>query len=233
VYGCAALLFSIQVLFVNTGRTGYVLYTILVALFFVQHFSLKSVRYAIGIGLLSLAIAIHFGNHETLSQRVHLVLENLQDYKQGQQSSSVGFRLQFHRYAKRLFLEKPLYGQGTGSFTPRYFMDNPIPAWDFPLPDPHSQYWLIASEFGLLGLAALSYFFISLFLMSLRLREMKPVLQAVLLVFMTGCYSDGLLTNSGVGYLFITLSALCGGEFIELYRKKIAPLPIAEELVLS
>ncbi|PJD91460.1 MAG: hypothetical protein CK424_06505 [Legionella sp.] len=215
LYGVIAILFSIQVLFVNIGRTGYVIYALLFGLLFLQHMSLKSIRYILLFFVCSLGLLIQQTKSDTLQTRLHMILSDVHQYQGGHENSSLGFRLQFHKYAKTLFLAKPLLGQGTGSFTSNFFVDNPIPEWDQPLPDAHSQYWLIASEFGILGLIALGCFFALLIQLSYRLQEMKSIFQAILLPFLVANVSDALLVNSGIGYLFIAFTGLCLGEWVE------------------
>ena len=78
--------------------------------------------------------------------------------------------------------------------------------------EPHSQYWLIASEFGLLGCISFVFFLGCLIGASLRLKTLKPLAFAVLLPFIAGCWSDSLLFYSGTGYFFILFMALCLGE---------------------
>ena len=217
-YAILVLIFTSQLLFLNTGRTGIIVYAMLFLLFFLQNMSSKPLRYAILSLALGFVVLIQFMPSNKLTQRAHMVLQDIHNYQLGQKNSSVGFRLQFHHYARQLFLSKPFIGYGTGSFTPQYFNDNPIPEWNQPMPDPHSQYWLTASELGLLGL--LSFFLILGWLskLSFELQEMQPILQAILLPFCVVNYSDGLLTTSGIGYLFIAFTGLCLGELIELKR---------------
>ncbi len=221
-YGLLVALFSIQVLLINIGRTGYVIYAVLFFLLFVQHFSMKIVRYSMLAVAISGVILVQQLSPDMLLQRIGMVKQDLQAYQSGHRDSNLGFRLQFHHYAKSLFLTKPILGYGTGSFTPKYFNDNPIPAWELepghPLPNPHSQYWLMASEFGILGIAAFLILLGVLSQMSFYLKDMKPILHAVLLPFFIANFSDSLLVNTGIGYVFIAFAGLCLGEFIELYR---------------
>ncbi|MCX7091681.1 MAG: O-antigen ligase family protein [Legionellales bacterium] len=217
-YAILILIYTSQLLFLNTGRTGIIVYAMLFLLFFLQNMSSKPLLYVILSLAIGFVVLIQFIPSNKLMQRAHMGFQDMRNYQLGQKNSSVGFRLQFHHYAKQLFLSKPFMGYGTGSFTPQYFKDNPIPEWDQPKPDPHSQYWLTASELGLLGILVLFLILGWLSKLSFELQEMKPILQAVLLPFCVVNYSDGLLTTSGIGYLFITFTGLCLGELIELKR---------------
>lgn len=213
LFSLLLVLFSYNVLFVNTGRTGYVLYFVLMILLLIQSLPLKYLAIAVLSFCAFFTVSIY--QSAVLSTGFHNIVENLQQYKQGSKDTPVGYRLMFHQYAKSLFLSSPLWGQGTGGFLHSFQRDNPVPTWkDNNLLDPHSQYWLVAAEFGLLGLAMLFYFFISLLSASFRLREMQPVMLGLLASFLLGNLSDSLLLYSVVGYLFILFSALCLGELM-------------------
>lgn len=213
-YLLLAILFSYQVLFVNTGRTGYVVYFILLALLLCKCMSSRK-RIVGALIYCTLLGTVVFSVPSVLSTRLSEAVANVKSYHHDDKNTAVGFRFQFHDYAKSLFLSSPAIGHGTGGFTTQFKLDNPVPAWGEKLNDPHSQYWLIASEFGLLGLAALCYFFISLLFVSFRLVEMKAVLLALLIPFFFANITDSFLTNTGIGYLFVMFCALCLGELIE------------------
>ena len=218
-YLLLALLFSYQVVFVNTGRTGCVVYLILLLLLFIQ--CMSSRRLFVGLSIYTLLLGtVIITVPSSLSTGLTHAVQNLYSYKHDDKNTSVGYRLQFHQYAKSLFLSSPLIGYGTGGFKAQFRTDNPIPAWGQKLNDPHSQYWFIATEFGLIGIFSLGYFFISLLLISFRLVEMKAILLGLLIPFFFGNMSDCFLTNTGIGYLFVIFSALCLGEFIELYEPR-------------
>lgn len=217
IYGLLFGLFSYQIWFVNTGRTGYVIYLILLILFIVQFFSWRQ-------GLLVLLIscsllAIIYYEHPGIQTRVEQIVEDLQSYSQNQKDTSVGYRLQFHSFARQLFMHQPYWGNGTGSFTYLFSELKPVPSWDRRLLEPHSFYWLVAAEFGLVGISALLFFFASLLAAAYRLDTMRAMAFAILLPFMAGNLSDSLLFYSGSGYFFILFMALCLGEALGRQKK--------------
>jgi O-antigen ligase len=177
---------------------------------------LKSVRYTAIFFALIFTALIQLTHSNTLTKGIQLVSQNLHAYQSGDKYSSVGLRLQFHNYAKSLFLAKPIAGHGTGGFGFRFRQDNPVPGWDLTHPDPHSQYWHTASELGLIGILLLLLLLGALYKLSFALQEMKPILQAVILPFCVVCFSDTVLLTSGIGYLFVTFTGLCLGELIAL-----------------
>ncbi|WP_165474772.1 O-antigen ligase family protein [Legionella nagasakiensis] len=213
------LLFSYDVLFVNTGRMSYVIYFVLM-LGLLMHY--LPVKYLVG-GVIGFCVlfAMFVNQSNVMQQGAHSILEDLRQYQQGNKDSSVGYRLRFHQYAESLFLSSPFIGQGTGGFSHGFKQDDPVPSWSNKnLLDPHSQYWLMAAEFGLLGIAALFYFFATLLFAAFRLQEMKPVMLGLFSAFMVGNLSDSLLLYSAVGYLFIVFSGLCLGESVAKRHEK-------------
>lgn len=212
MFSLLTLLFSYQVLFLNAGRMGYVVYFVLMLMLLVQNLALKHI--AAGI-LCFCTLFILFSYQSTvLSNRVHTAIVDWNQYQQGEKDTPVGKRFMFHQYAKSLFLSSPWKGHGTGGFAHAFRQDNTKPVWKNIL-DPHSQYWLVATDSGLLGLAALFGFFTSLLIAALRMSEMKPVMLGMLVAFFLNNVSDSLLLYSAVGYLFIVFSALCLGELVE------------------
>jgi O-antigen ligase len=211
LYSLLVLVFSYQVLFVNSGRMGYVLYFMLMLLLLIQNLPVK---YMItGVLCLSTLFIVTAYQSTTFSNRLIEAKSDWNQYQHGIKNSSISGRIMFHQYAKSLFLSSPWIGHGTGSFSLYFQKYNKVPTFNH-LMEPHSQYWLIASETGLLGLAALFYFYLSLFLSALRLNEAKPIMLGLLVCFFISNFSDSQLLHSDVGYLFIVFSALCLSELV-------------------
>lgn len=209
-YGLLVVLFSYHVLFVNNGRTGYVIYLMLMGLLMVQWFSWRQALAGIILGCSLFTLSYY--QSPVMRLGIESAVTECKQYSKNEKDTSIGFRLQFHDYAKQLFMRHPWLGNGTASFTHIYQVEKPFPAWGHKLLEPHSQYWLVASEYGVLGCLVLAFFFGSLVLTSFRLKLLKPLAFAVLLPFMVGNLSDSLLFYSGTGYFFILFMALCLGE---------------------
>lgn len=212
------LFFSYQLLFINTGRTGYILYLALMCLLLINHCSWKLALTAI----LLFSVCFGFIGYQSpvVSKGLLQIKQDVDEFTHGHKSSSVGYRIMFHQYAKSLFLSSPWIGHGAGSFSNSFERDNPVPSWTSSrLLDPHSQYWLVAAEFGAVGLVLLLAVFFNLFSASLKMKDMKPVMQGLLLAFLLGNLTDSLLLYSVVGYLFVILCAVCLSETSALFVK--------------
>ncbi|STX51198.1 O-antigen biosynthesis protein [Legionella busanensis] len=204
-YGILIAIYSYQILFINAGRLGYILYVVLISLLAIQ---MLNKRQAI-MGVFSILLLFGFAYKFSPIMQVGITaLSNDFKYFQQNKDTPIGFRLQFHSFAKELFKREPLIGNGTGSFIHYFSLENPVPGWGHKLLEPHSQYWLTAAEFGLLGLLSYAILFLSLFKASLTLREWRFPAIALLILISIGNFSDSLLFYSGSGYFFIVLMAL-------------------------
>ena len=213
LYVLMVCLTTYQVLFINTGRTGYIIYCILAALLLMQKLSIKKALLAVVI--FSALIALAYTASNTMQLRVHDLLKDIKQLQHNNENTSLGYRIQFHSYAKALFESHPLIGIGTGGFKYRFATDNPVPAWGLELTDPHSQYWMMLAEQGLIGLLLLLFFLASLFMSAFKLTETRPILLGILISFCIGALSDTILCYSAAGYALVFMSALALGELLE------------------
>ena len=204
------LLFTYHVFFINNGRTGYVIYFMLMVLLMLQTFSWRQAVLGIVLGCSLLGISYY--QSPVMQEAIQKAVNDYQMYQENKKDTNIGYRLQFHDYAYLLFKRSPWFGNGTASFADTFHKENPIPSRGDRLLEPHSQYWLMASEFGVLGCFALICFFASLLIASFQLKTLKPLALAILLPFIVGNLSDSLLFYSGTGYFFILFMALCLGE---------------------
>ncbi|MDF1756743.1 MAG: O-antigen ligase family protein [Legionellaceae bacterium] len=210
-YLITSLLFSYQILFISQSRTCYAMYAILAGLFIIQNLNIrKAIIGALSVGIIFTACCYI---NTPLWSRIKQVKEEWSSFESNK-NTSVGYRIQFHEYAKQLFHKHPLIGNGTGSFTHSFKVDNPVPSWTSDqkhsgkLLEPHSLYWLVAAEFGILGLIALAIFYSSLIIRFYNLGNLRPVAFALLAILAAGNLSDSLLFYSGPGYFFIMFFAL-------------------------
>ena len=208
LYLALALLFSYQVLFINMGRTSYVNYLLLLLLFMVQTFSWRKALLAILVALSVFGMIYH--QSAIMQARAHEAINDWRHYHENSvKDTPVGFRLQFHDYARTLFHRRPFLGYGTGGFSHAFKQDQPVPGWGETLFEPHSQYWLIAVDWGILGLMCFMGFFVSLFLTSWRHHETRCIAIGLIFTFLLGCALDSLLLYSVTGYFFLLFTALC------------------------
>lgn len=212
-YAVMFVLMSYQLFFLNTGRTGYIVYFILMTLLLLQKLDLK--KTSLGVVVLTSMILLAYTQSHVMQTRIHDLVSDVKFLQHDNPNTSLGFRIQFHDYAHSLWDTHPYIGIGTGGFKYSFTRDNPVPTWGPELTDPHSQYWMTLVEQGVIGLSLLILFFISLFVTSFKLRETRPILLGILISFCVGCVSDTILCYSTAGYILVVMSALCFGELLE------------------
>lgn len=218
VYALLGLIFTYQVLFVSGSRTGYIIYLLMMLFLVLQ---LCTWRQAIaGIMLLGTLFLTSYFTSSVMKIRIDAIGQQIKGYQHNERDTDIGLRLQFHDYAHQLFNKHPILGNGTASFSYYFNKEKPIKFWIWKLLEPHSQYWLVATEFGLVGICILLYFFFSLIQASWNLVEMRPLALALIIPYMIGNLSDSLLFYSGSGYFFIFFMALFLGEGLEIKNKK-------------
>lgn len=210
LYTVLMVLLSYTVIFVCTGRMAYLAYAIVMMVWFFQYFKWQKAMLW-GSGFL-LCFILSYQLNPTMQFLAHQAQTDLASYKTDDKNTSLGLRLQFHGYAYQLFKEKPGFGHGTGSFSALFDRDRPVKNWEQgTVWEPHSQYWLMASEYGILGLALLLLFIFSLFWESLEHAKARAMSLAIILPFLLGSLTDSLLLYSGTGYCFLLFMGMALG----------------------
>ncbi|WP_233590549.1 O-antigen ligase family protein [Legionella qingyii] len=220
IYLIMVVLGTYQTFFLNPGRTGYIIYGVLMSLLIVLKLPLK--KALIGIVVFIGAMSLAYTLSPVMQNGVRIMMDDIKLLQRNQADTSLGFRIQFHQYAQSLFEKHPLIGVGTGGFQYSFAQEQPIPAWGKKLNEPHGQYWLTLAELGLIGIVLFLFFIGTLFVTAFKLKEMKPFLLGLLVSFCVLSFSDTIFCYSTIGYLLILFSALCFGELIEQHQESVA-----------
>jgi O-antigen ligase len=157
-----ALVISISFLYslIETeGRTGQILFLFfLLSGIMYKYRSWKSFFLAAFFIFISLLLLYSFSGR--FNSRVNDIFRGWDSFQQGEFGYGIGDRLIYTVSGWKLFLESPVFGHGTSSFTVEYAR---IKAELFPdtldSGNPHSQYILVLVQFGLLGLISLLWIF--------------------------------------------------------------------------
>jgi hypothetical protein len=211
LYGTFCVLLSYTLIFICTGRMAYIAYLMGMLIWFFQYFSWrKALLWSTGF---LFCFALSYLVNSTMQFLVHQAKDDVTSYHQANKNTSLGLRMQFHLYAYGLFKQHPWIGNGTGGFSALFKQDRPIPNWkQGVIWEPHSQYWLIAADYGLLGLGIYAFFLAGLLWEILKLLDMRAMALVLFSSFIVGSLTDSLMLYSGTGYFFFLFMALCFGS---------------------
>jgi O-antigen ligase len=148
----AAGLAVINVLFMVSGRTGYLVLFALALIFCWHVFGWRG--FAVVSAGLFVAIALLMSGSNPFSDRVQRGLAEARAWEQGiGADSSIGHRLDFYTTTAAIVRENPLFGVGLGGFPGAYRAQVEGTAIT-PTYNPHNQFLLFAAQLGIVGLAA-------------------------------------------------------------------------------
>lgn len=199
------LLAVYDVLFINLGRSGYVVLFSLLLLLSWQRFDWRGLLAGLMI-LIFLCGSLLFlpANFKERFNRAH---SEITQYAHGDLNTSVGLRLEFYHNSFKLFKEHPWIGTGTGSFTQDYLAidQNKL----FATQNPHNEYLNIAVQFGVLGVfVLLGMFFVHVWA-SFRLQGLRQYFaQAVLVSIAVGSLFNSWLMDAAQGCFYVIFTAL-------------------------
>jgi O-antigen ligase len=195
-----------NIVFITPGRTGMVSYAVLMVLACMQRLNLKG-KIA-GCLVLFLLIPACFYTSKNFSSRIQLALQDIIHYEPGLSRSSLGMRLDWWNNSVELILERPLIGNGTGSFAIKQ-QELIKGTKTKPTDNPHSEYLFIGVQLGLTGVFLFLILLLSQWLYASRLsRHRKFLIQGIVLTMATGCIMNSFLFDSHQGHFFAFLSAL-------------------------
>ena len=163
LWGCWFLrliifLMLLNIIFVMTGRTGYIVLLISIA---IEAYRLLKGRWRMLAFLSPIILSLaFFAISPTFSKRMMEIPINTQSYFEKQEQSSEGERLEMWRSSIYGIINKPILGYGIGSM-PEVYKENGGKIKP-PISQPHQQYLFWWVEFGFIGLMIMLAFFLAL-----------------------------------------------------------------------
>ena len=152
LWGVACGLAMVNVLFLVTGRTGYLVLFALALLFWWRLFGIRGV--AVATAALPVVVAIALAGSNSFTERVEQAKQESRTWEYGQSiDTSIGARLNFYAASAQLIRENPVFGVGLGGY-PEAFRQQVVGTQIVPTYNPHNQYLLFGAQLGLVGLAA-------------------------------------------------------------------------------
>ncbi len=202
------LLTTVNLFFIAPGRTGMLIYIILVPLAIFQRLPLKrSLPIAL---LISGLITLTYATSHNFSTRVSEAVQEMENYHSTSSRTSLGMRFDWWHNSVDLIIEKPIFGYGTGSFqAAQSDLIKKQKSQTQPSDNPHNEYFLIGVQTGLVGMAAFIALLVSQFFYSFKLRPpQRYLLQGVVISMASGCLMNSFLFDSHQGHFYAVLTAL-------------------------
>jgi O-antigen ligase len=215
----ALLLLGIyNLFFLVDGRTGQLVFMVLVPLFAAQRLGKKGLLVSISLLIILVSLYFSFSNK---SARIHEGLDNTQAYLNHQpqkKRTSMNIRYKFWENSLKLVVEKPWLGHGTGSFAQEY--QRVTGAKLAKVKNPHNEFLLIAVQLGLLGSVVYSGFLFSQYYCSRTLPDPDKWLAQGLFftLIITSLFNSPFLDHTE-GHWFAAMIALCFAPNIKLSKQ--------------
>ena len=199
-----------NIMIVNPGRTGMMVFIALMLLAMVQRCSRRNLL--LGLALLVVVISSAYTLSSNFSTRAREAITEVEQYNPGRSRSSLGMRFDWYLNSIDLIKKAPFFGHGTGSFAiqqkklVRARQQNTMRT-----DNPHNEYLFIGVQIGLAGLATYVILLSSQLFQSFRLPdERRFLLQGVVVAMVTGCLMNSFLFDSHQGHFYAFVSALLG-----------------------
>jgi O-antigen ligase len=211
IAGLLALLATYNVLFINVGRSGYLVWFALMLLLAWQQYRWRGWLISVVVTLLLIGGSLLFS--PAFKSRYAVTHHEIQGYEHGQVKTSIGLRLHFYETSVQLIRQHPWFGLGTGGYQYAYTATD---STHFGVKNnPHSEYLNITVQFGLFGLGVLLLLFMLHWQQSLYLTSIRQFLaQGVLVAIAVGSlFNSWLMDNvEGLFYVFFTAMAFASGS---------------------
>lgn len=153
ILGGAIILFTINVFFVSSARSGYIALPVAVIFSVCCLYGFKKLPHILGV--VSILLIIVTLTSTTLQQRIMTGLTEKASVQTSEKITSIGIRVIFTENTLELIKEQPLFGYGTSSFEKVYsnYVAKKYTDWrNDSTSDPHNQYLFVWLENGLIGL---------------------------------------------------------------------------------
>jgi len=196
-----------NLIFISPGRTGMLIFVLLMLLFIIQRFSWK--QKLIGLLILSSLFSTAYFTSENVSKRLNSAWEEIYNYyDRGKNHTSLGMRLDWYNISLKLIEEKPIFGHGTGSFVivrKKVVESEKTRRTD----NPHNEYLFIGVQLGCVGLITFVLLFIVQWLRSYNLSTRnKWLVQGIILSMAGGCIMNSFLFDTHQGHYFAFLAGI-------------------------
>ncbi len=205
------LLLSYNILFLVSGRTGQLVYLLMLSFILVLWNKKIGLFFCFIIVISSIFILPKYS--EVISSGLTNTTSDVKSYSNGDSYSSVGLRLEWHKNSIQIIKENPLFGHGTGSFKTEYakFLGNGDERLSSE--NPHNDYLWLSVELGVMGGFLLFILLLSAAWQGRHLEmAWKLTLYAMLMGMGISTLANSFFTDNITGLAFVLLTcALLNG----------------------
>jgi hypothetical protein len=218
--------FIVNMSFVIISRTAIVTIPIMIAVFALLHLNWRT-SLMIFSGLVVLA-GLAFAASPLLQQKTETIISDYQLYKQENQVTSAGLRLEYWRKSLQFFAASPIIGNGTGStlgLFQRAASGEENHATAQVIGNPHNQTLAVAVQWGAAGIIALY----AMWLAHLRLFRGEGLVAWIgLLVVVQNIFTSAF--NSHIfdfheGWMYVLGVGVAGGMTLAARQRNARPEP--------
>lgn len=208
IYGLLILLMVHNVLFISSGRSGYVIFSALLLYTFCIYAGWRGIFISF-VALTALGI-LAFSFSTEFKQRLIGTAHEIRQYQQDNSLTSMGIRIQSLKNALLLIEQKPLLGHGTGSFATAYaHLPQTITQDTGILQTAYNSFINLGVELGFVGLGFIILLFGVQWRFSFQLTdEWRPLTQMLIIGMVLGCMANAWLSDTTELHLFTLLSGL-------------------------
>jgi O-antigen ligase len=198
-----------NVLFVVSGRTGYVVVLALGIHFLIAGWRRRGAA-AAAVLLVILCGAVYLMPSSVPHQRLSMMADEIAKWQPGRpEATSVGYRLEYYLNSVKLIREHPLLGTGTGGFKGAYAALVKGSGMDAS-ENPHNEYLMVTVQLGLVGLSLMLW----LFLVQWRKAALLPggfersAARGLVLLILSASLVTSTLIDHTEGLFYVWMSAL-------------------------
>lgn len=199
-----------NILFIVSGRTGYVVALALGGYFLAAAWRWRGMAAAAAV-ILVLGVAVYLTPASVPHQRLAMMAEEMAGWQPGEPTAtSVGYRLEYYRNSLILIAEHPILGVGTGGFKEAYASLVRDKGMD-PTANPHNEYLMVAIQLGLAGLALLFWLLITLWRRAPDLPGAfeRSAARGLVVWLLSASMVSSTLIDHTEGFFFVWMSAFC------------------------
>lgn len=224
----AGVFFSIPIVLLGQGRTGYVSLFIGLVVLFLLRTRFTPVRALAGIGAISLMFVAFYQVVPNFKARTDALVHEVSTHEA---RSPNGLRVSFMQVGTKAVAAHPIIGLGTGSFS-KIYAPTALATWpaDSPMAviryQPHSEFLLIAVQLGLVGFLVYLALLAAVCKPALTMRRFETDVLALLgAIYVISSTFNSLLWDPTEGYWFLML-----GGCLTVLCRSLRPVPAQAEV---